>query len=158
LRSSAPPRRRGFDRGERIDRRRAPWTTTSSSKLTSIGTWATAHLADLRLDVFNKTTGWYFDLRSINPNLDDRRINARGGQFGTWRLSADWTGIPHNYSNKAQTPYALTGPGQLEVAGNVPITFRKLTAGRRARAGGDLLPLTRPRTSADAARDRHRHG
>ena len=110
---------------------RAVDNDTNSSKLTEyrdLGNQPT--LPDLRLDVFNKTTGWYFDLRSINPNLDDRRIHARGGQFGTWRLSADWTGIPHNYSNKAQTPYVLTGTGQLEVGSNVPITFRKLaTAG-----------------------------
>jgi MtrB/PioB family decaheme-associated outer membrane protein len=100
---------------------------TNSSKLTEYRDLDDQPiLPDLRLNVFNKTTGWFLDVRSTNPNLEDRRIQARAGRLGTWSLGVDWTGIPHNFSNKAQTPYVSTGTGQLEVPSNVPITFRRL--------------------------------
>jgi hypothetical protein len=43
-------------------------------------------------------------------------------------MQANWIGVPHNYSNKALTPYTTSGarPGVLEVPANVPITFKKL--------------------------------
>jgi hypothetical protein len=50
----------------------------------------------------------------------------RGGWLGWLHLNLDWAGIPHNYSNKAQTAYTFKSLGLLEAPANVPLTFKKL--------------------------------
>ena len=99
---------------------------TNSSKLTEYRDLGDdVYLPWLRLDVFDSRSGRFFDFTAANVTLDDRNISVRGGT-GPWRLRADWIGTPHNYSNKAQTPYLRGGAGLLEVPANVPITFKKL--------------------------------
>jgi MtrB/PioB family decaheme-associated outer membrane protein len=100
---------------------------TSSSKLTEYRDLGDqAFLPLLTLNVFDPGQGWFLDFRGSNVSLDDRRVHGRGGRLGRWSLAVDWTGVPHNYSNKARTPYTQSAPGTLEVPSNVPITFRKL--------------------------------
>jgi MtrB/PioB family decaheme-associated outer membrane protein len=100
---------------------------TNSSKLTEYRDLADdAFVPKLTLDVFEPRSGWYFDFSGANVSLDDQSLFARGGRLGRWELAVDWLDTPHNYSNKAQTPYLRRGPGLLEVGANVPITFKKL--------------------------------
>lgn len=106
---------------------RAVDNDTDSSKLTEYRDLDDdAFVPKLTLSVFDTATRRYFDFSGSNVSLDDQRLFARGGRFGAWRATVDWTNVPHNYSNKAQTPYLLRGPGLLEVGSNVPITFKKL--------------------------------
>jgi MtrB/PioB family decaheme-associated outer membrane protein len=100
---------------------------TNSSKLTEYRDLEDdAYLPTLRLNVFDPAKGWYFDFTGANVSLSDRKIDARGGRYGTWRLAVDWSDIPHNFSNKAETPYLRSAPGLFEVPATVPITFKKL--------------------------------
>lgn len=101
--------------------------STNSSKLTEY--------RDLRNDfylpkvLFSLTetgTGRYFDLSGTNVSRDDQTILARFGQAGVWRIDADWSGVPHRYSNKAVTPYTQRSPGVLTVPATIPIVFKKL--------------------------------
>ena len=85
-----------------------------------------AFVPRLTLDVFDPKTRRYFDFVGSKVSLDDQRLFGRAGQLGAWNATVDWVSVPHNYSNKAQTPYQRRGPGLLEVASNVPITFKKL--------------------------------
>ena len=41
-------------------------------------------------------------------------------------VKADWVETPHNFSNKAVTPYIQGTPGLFTVPATVPITFKKL--------------------------------
>ena len=85
-----------------------------------------AFVPKLTLGVFDPKTLRYFDFSGANVSLDDQRLFGRAGQLGTWSATVDWVSVPHNYSNKAQTPYLRRGPGLLEVPSNVGITFKRL--------------------------------
>jgi MtrB/PioB family decaheme-associated outer membrane protein len=103
---------------------------TSSSKLTEYRDLRDdAFLPKLTLAVFDTRSGWYLDFSGANVSLEDQSIFGRGGRLGQWGLAVDWFDTPHNYSNKAQTPYIRRGAGLLEVPANVPITFKKLATG-----------------------------
>lgn len=110
---------------------RAVDNDTDSSKLTEYRDLKDdAYLPRLGLNVFDPAKRWFFDFSGANVSLDDQRLYGRGGRLGTWSLGFGWTSVPHDYSNKARTPYFRSAPGQFEVAANVPITFKKLaTAG-----------------------------
>ena len=87
---------------------------TASSKLTEYRDLDDdAYVPGLTLSVFDPDKRRYFDFTGSNVSLEDQRLHARGGAFGTWRVGADWTSVPHNFSNKAQTPYLRRGPGLL---------------------------------------------
>jgi MtrB/PioB family decaheme-associated outer membrane protein len=102
---------------------------TGSSKLTEYRDVDDQALVPrLTLDVFDPGNGRYLEIRGTDVSLENRRLGARAGAFGTWSLAADWTGLPHNRSNKAQTPYTRNG-GLFEVGSNVPITFKRLATG-----------------------------
>src|SRR5574341_301010 len=106
---------------------RAVDNDTGSSKLTEYRDLKDdAFLPRLTLDVFDPARGWFFDFSGSNVSLDDQRLHARGGRLGSWSLGLDWTDVPHDLSNKAQTPYFRSAPGVFEVAANIPITFKKL--------------------------------
>ena len=101
--------------------------SSNSSKLTEY--------RDLRDDFFlpnltiagaNPATGWFFNLSALNATRDDQTILARAGRPGAWSFQADWNETPHNFSNKAVTPYIRRGPGLFELPATVPITFKKL--------------------------------
>lgn len=85
-----------------------------------------AFLPGLTFNVLDRRNGRYAEFSGLNLGLRDQNIIGRAGAAGRWRLTADWTEIPHNYSNKAQTPYSRSAPGVFEVPSNVPITFKKL--------------------------------
>ncbi len=65
-------------------------------------------------------------MAGANVSRDDQTIRAEAGSFGRWSLKADWVETPHNFSNKARTPYIQSGPGLFTVPATVPMTFKKL--------------------------------
>jgi hypothetical protein len=100
---------------------------TDSSKLTEYRDLDDDAFAPrLTLNLFQLGSGLYFDLSGRNVSLNDQSFSARGGRAGRWSLGFDWFDIPHNLSNKAQTPYIFRGQGLLEVPATVPITFKRL--------------------------------
>jgi MtrB/PioB family decaheme-associated outer membrane protein len=106
---------------------RAVDNDTDSSKLTEYRDLRSeAFLPRLTLSIFDASKRTHFDFAGSNTSLDDQRLHARGGRYGTFDLALDWTSVPHNYSNKARTPYFQSAPGRFEVAANVPLTFRRL--------------------------------
>lgn len=74
----------------------------------------------------NLRSGWFVDVKGRNLTRNDQTIIAEGGRPGAWNMNMNWVGVPHNYSNKALTPYSTSAPGLLEAPANVPITFKKL--------------------------------
>jgi MtrB/PioB family decaheme-associated outer membrane protein len=100
---------------------------TNSSKLTEYRDLRNgAFLPDFSLELFDSGKGRFFEFTGTNIVLDHQQLAFRGGRVRQWTIGGSWTGIPHNFSNKAQTPYALNAPGRLEVPTNVPITFKRL--------------------------------
>lgn len=117
---------------------------TNSSKLTEYRDLReTAFLSRLTFDLFHHDSGGFFEFLGSNVSLNDQSLAFRGGQATAWALSLDWTDVPHDLSNKAQTPYIGRQPGLLAVPASVPITFKKLnTAAADApgvRASDDLI-------------------
>ncbi len=75
------------------------------------------------------TKGNYFTLNGSHVGRNDQRILVEGGRSGAFRFGVDWNEIPHNFSNKALSPYTNRGGGLLTVPATVPITFKKLATG-----------------------------
>jgi MtrB/PioB family decaheme-associated outer membrane protein len=101
--------------------------STNSAKLTEYRDLRdNFYLPKLNLSMSDKSAGWYFDVSGVNVSRDDQTIRAEAGAFGRWRINADWVETPHNYSNKALTPYHANAPGLFTVGATVPITFKKL--------------------------------
>lgn len=104
--------------------------STNSAKLTEYRDLSeNFYLPKMTFSLDTPASGWFFDLSGLNVSRDDQTILARTGKPGVWSLQADWTGIPHNYSNKAVTPYINRGNGVLTLPATVPITFKKLATG-----------------------------
>jgi MtrB/PioB family decaheme-associated outer membrane protein len=100
---------------------------TNSSKLTEYRDLRSRAFAPaLTLDVLDTRNGRFAEFRASDLSLRTQSLFARGGVAGVWRADLDWTDIPHDFSNKAQTPFNRRGPGLFDVPGNVPITFKKL--------------------------------
>jgi len=70
--------------------------------------------------------GWGLEFSAANAAQNDQTILMRTGKPGVWTVQADWSGIPHNFSNKAVTPYINRGNGLFTVPATIPITFKKL--------------------------------
>lgn len=101
--------------------------TTNSSKLTEYRDLRNNfYLPQIALLVKDPQTAKFFNLTGKNVSRDDQTILAAGGRQGSWNLAASWTGTPHNYSNKALSPYIRKAPGLFEVPATIPITFKKL--------------------------------
>lgn len=101
--------------------------TTNSSKLSEYRDLRDGfYLPRVTFNATNPATGLFFDLNGSNVSRDDQTILASAGSLGAWGIEASWLGVPHNYSNKAVTPYVQRAPGVFEVAATVPITFKKL--------------------------------
>lgn len=83
-------------------------------------------LPSLSFGISNRATGRFFDVRGVNLTRNDQSLFAAVGQLGRWRLVADWAETPHNFSNKAVTPFINRGGGLLTVPATIPITFKKL--------------------------------
>lgn len=90
------------------------------------------YVPTLRWNLFNTETGLFINLAGRDLTRKDQSIAVSGGHVNRWALNVVWDEIPHNFSNKAQTPYVRTGAGLFEVPATVPITFKKL-----ATAAGD---------------------
>lgn len=100
---------------------------SNSSKLTEYRDLRNVfYLPQVRFSVKDPQAGRFFDVTGTNVSRDDQTIAAVGGRQGRWNFAATWTGTPHNYSNKALTPYIRKGPGLFEVPATIPITFKKL--------------------------------
>ena len=113
--------------------------STNSSKLTEYRAIEdTAYLPSVTFTAKNRRTGWFFDAHGTNLTRDDQTLLAHTGRPGVWSLQMNWIGVPHNFSNKAVTPYTSSTPGLLEVQSNVPITFKKLATSTAADAAGVL--------------------
>lgn len=101
--------------------------TTNSSKLTEYrDVRDNFYLSKVTFLANDPRTGWFFDLSGANVSRDDQTILAEGGRPGVWNFRGNWVEVPHNYSNKAVTPYIRRGPGLFEVPATVPITFKRL--------------------------------
>lgn len=101
--------------------------STNSAKLTEYRDLRdNVFLPEVSLSMSDRAAGWYFDVRGVNVSRDDQTLRAEAGSFGRWSLTADWVETPHNFSNKAVTPYIQRAPGLFTVPATVPITFKKL--------------------------------
>ena len=101
---------------------------TNSSKLTEYRDLGDGgYLPRVTLNVFDTRNGRYADFSAANVSLDDQTIFARGGRAGQWSFGVTWFDTPHNFSNKASTPYIRRAPGLFEVPATVPNTLKKLS-------------------------------
>ena len=110
--------------------------STSSSKLTEYRDFRdTFFVPQLRLNLFDTRNGGFVDLRGANVSRNDQSVSASFGRVNQWDVRVNWNEVPHNFSNHAQTPYILRGPGLFEVPATVPITFKKLATAAADTAG-----------------------
>jgi MtrB/PioB family decaheme-associated outer membrane protein len=93
------------------------------------------YLPKLQFAATDRARGWFFDLSGTNVSRDDQTILAELGRPGAWRVQADWVEVPHNFSNKAATPYIQRSPGLFTVPATVPVTFKKLATAAADTAG-----------------------
>jgi MtrB/PioB family decaheme-associated outer membrane protein len=77
----------------------------------------------------------FFTLSGSNVSRRDQTILIEAGHAGVWHVAADWNEVPHNFSNKAVTPYIQRAPGLFDVPATVPITFKKLATAAADTAG-----------------------
>ena len=80
----------------------------------------------LTFGVNDSATGWFVNLRGTDVGQDDQNIRFTTGKPGSYRFGVVWNEIPHNYSNKALTPYINKGGGYLALPATVQIQFKKL--------------------------------
>jgi MtrB/PioB family decaheme-associated outer membrane protein len=92
-------------------------------------------LPGVTVNLMDRRNGRFIDAGAVNAGLRDQSFFARGGVAGRWHAAFDWAEIPHNFSNKARTPYTQTSPGRFEVSSHVPITFKKLATAAADREG-----------------------
>jgi MtrB/PioB family decaheme-associated outer membrane protein len=83
-------------------------------------------LSGVRFSLAAPAHGVWADFRSANLGRRDQGVNASVQRPGAWRVEATWSALPHNFSNKAQTPFIDRGAGLLTLPGTVPITFKRL--------------------------------
>lgn len=100
---------------------------SGSSRLSEYRDWSRrVFLPAMALEVYHPDTGWTLDLQGVNVGRRDQRLTLSAGRPGRYRVDAQWSELPHLYSNKARTPYQNQGGGLLTVPSTVPITFKKL--------------------------------
>jgi MtrB/PioB family decaheme-associated outer membrane protein len=83
------------------------------------------YLFDFRLEALHPR-GLFLDLAGTNVSRQDQNVRLSGGDVGAWRFDLEWNEIPHDLSNKAQSPYIVREPGLLVVPAPMVITFKKL--------------------------------
>ena len=110
--------------------------SSTSSKLTEYRDLRdNFYLPGVAFSLMDPANGGYFNLFGRNVSRNDQTILARAGRAGVWSIEANWVGIPHNFSNKAVTPYINRGGGLFTIPATVPITFKKLATGSADTAG-----------------------
>lgn len=101
--------------------------STNSSKLTEYRDLDDqAFVPRVAVSAADRSGKWFFDASGTNIARDDQTVRSEFGRPGSWSLRADWVGVPHNFSNKALTPYTQSSPGLFTVPATVPVTFKKL--------------------------------
>jgi MtrB/PioB family decaheme-associated outer membrane protein len=118
--------------------------STNSSKLTEYRDLRDGYFAPhIQFDVYSTRRGDYLNLNAANVSRSDQSVSASFGRVSAWGVQIDWNEVPHNFSNKAQTPYIRRAAGLFEVPATIPIAFKKLaTAAADApgvRASDDLI-------------------
>lgn len=73
--------------------------------------------------------GLFLDLNGTNVSRQDQNVRFAVGDVGTWRFDVEWNEVPHNLSNKAQSPFIVREPGRFVVPAPMAITFKKLATG-----------------------------
>jgi Putative outer membrane beta-barrel porin, MtrB/PioB len=112
---------------------------TNSSKLSEYRDLKDrAYIPRLILTAVDTRDGRFAEFSGSKVALRDQSLFARGGVAGLWRATIHWNDIPHNLSNKAQTPYFERAPGLFEVSAHVPITFKRLATSSAADIPGVL--------------------
>jgi MtrB/PioB family decaheme-associated outer membrane protein len=99
---------------------------TNSSKFTEYRDLRDRARSGIGLNIFDTRNGRYFEFSGVDFGSADQTVGFRGGEAGRWSLFGSWLDVPHNFSNKAQTPYIRRAPGVFEVPANIPITFKTL--------------------------------
>jgi MtrB/PioB family decaheme-associated outer membrane protein len=87
------------------------------------------YLSHMRFAVAGPAVGAYLNLSAVNVGRTDQTVFGEAGRAGQWSLRGAWVETPHNFSNKAVTPYIQRSPGVFGVPATVPITFKKLATG-----------------------------
>lgn len=70
--------------------------------------------------------GVFLDLSGNDVTRRDQSIGLGVGNIGLWRLDLSWDEIPHNLSNRAQSPYAETAPGLLNTSQVIAMPLKRL--------------------------------
>lgn len=99
---------------------------TNSSKFTEYRDLRDRARSGIGLNIFDTRNGRYFEFSGVDLGSAEQTVGFRGGQAGRWSLFGSWADVPHNFSNKAQTPYIRRAPGVFEVPATIPITFKTL--------------------------------
>lgn len=100
--------------------------SSNSSKLTEYRDLRdNFYLFEAGLDLQNRN-GLFVDFSGANVSRQDQSLRLAVGDLGLWRLDVRWNEIPHNLSNKAETPYIVRAPGLFEVPQTMAIPFKKL--------------------------------
>jgi len=100
--------------------------SSNSSKLTEFRDLEDdVYLFGLDLEALHPR-GLFLDLSGTNVSRRDQNVRLAVGDVGTWRFDLEWNEIPHDLSNKAQSPYIVREPGLLVVPQPMVITFKKL--------------------------------
>ena len=85
-----------------------------------------AFVPTLRFNVWDATRNFEFSVNGDNLGRRDQHLFGEATRPGEWRAFVDWNEIPHNFSNRALSPYAEQGAGTLTLPARIPITFKKL--------------------------------
>ncbi|MHB8987607.1 MAG: MtrB/PioB family decaheme-associated outer membrane protein [Desulfobulbia bacterium] len=96
------------------------------------------NLYDLWFGLVDPNNGRYLDFQGTNLLQDDQSIRFGFGNYGSWGVVIDRNEIPHNLSNKAQTPYIDQGNGLLTLPSTSPIPNTNLAPTAAQAAAGML--------------------
>jgi hypothetical protein len=109
---------------------------TNSAKLTEYRDLRDKfYLPMVTFGALDASGGWGLEFSAANAAQNDQTILMRTGKPGVWTVQADWSGIPHNFSNKAVTPCINRGNGLFTLPAAIPITFKKLATSAADTAG-----------------------
>jgi MtrB/PioB family decaheme-associated outer membrane protein len=85
-----------------------------------------AFVPRLRFSAFDAARAIEFNVSGENLGRRDAHLLGEVTRPGAWRAFVDWNEIPHNFSNKAMSPYFEEVAGSFTVPARIPITFKKL--------------------------------
>lgn len=80
------------------------------------------YLYKFSVEGVDNDNGRYIEFKGTNAGREDQNIKFRVGGAGKWGFEAEWDEMPHNMSEKAQTPYNKGGDGLYTVPANAGIT------------------------------------